>query len=105
MLTGWLLGQSKKEDRSYSNQSRLSSCFVHLWLVFSDWQNRPLVDDLLGVVVFAFHGATPGKFWPVEGISQNDWFSFWGPPQLRANAAADPRPPAFPFSPPPRRCP
>jgi hypothetical protein len=28
-----------------------------------------LADDLLGVVAFAFHGASPGQVWPVGKLS------------------------------------
>jgi hypothetical protein len=28
-----------------------------------------LADDLLGAVVFDFHGASPGQFWPVGKLS------------------------------------
>ena len=40
-----------------------------------------LADDLLGRVVIAFHGASPGQGWPV-GSSHKGWFSFRGPRQL-----------------------
>jgi hypothetical protein len=28
-----------------------------------------LADDLLGVVAFAFHGASPGQVWPIAKLS------------------------------------
>jgi hypothetical protein len=28
-----------------------------------------LADDLLGVVAFAFHGASPGQVWPIGKLS------------------------------------
>jgi hypothetical protein len=29
-----------------------------------------LADDLLGIVAFAFHGASPGQVWPIGKLSE-----------------------------------
>jgi len=40
---------------------------------------RPqLADDLLGVVAFALHGASPGQVWPVGKLSSGLDQLFWG---------------------------
>jgi hypothetical protein len=33
------------------------------------FRGAQLADDLLGVVAFAFHGTSPGQFWPVGKLS------------------------------------